>query len=1294
MNIQNIFVTATLMFLFACNSKKEPSYPDTFAPKVVEARGYVVPKDQISPPKVIPAGKPKVVHAGTPKVIPASSNVYPAGIPKVVVAGVPRVCTPGKDGFSLPPIVPAIDSPFIAGIPEVVIAKEAQTKEQNPHSFSFFSKLQGLKHNEIYCLLQDKIGNLWIGTNGGGVSKYDGKNFTHFTIKEGLSWNFIWSILEDKKGNIWFATQGGGVSKYDGKNFTHYNIKNGLNNNNVRCIMEDKSGNIWFGTVGGGVNKYDGKSFTHFTEKEGLSSNMIHSILEDKKGNLWFGTSGGVTKYNGQSFIHFTEKEGLSSNSVFSILEDKSGNLWFGTDGGVNKFDGQSFTHFTEKEGLSNEYVKSILEDNNGNLWFCTEGGGVSKFNGQSFIHFTEKEGLSQNNVWSILEDKNGHLWFGTVGGLTKYNGQIFSHFTDMDGLDYIDVWSILEDKNANLWFSTRHRGVAKFDGKNFVHFTKDQGLINNVVWSMLQDKWGDLWFGTFSGVSKYDGRTFTHFTEKEGLGNNDVKSMLEDKNGNLWFGTVGGVSKYDGINFTRFTEKEGLSHNFFLCLSILEDKSGNLWFGSAGGVTKYDGKNFTHFTEKEGLSNNFVRSILEDKSGNLWVGTEGGVSKYDGKNFTYFTEQEGLINNDVKIISEDKNGNLWFGTPFGLSKLDRNKISIVNHKEAGILFKNYTYEDGFLGIGVNFGKTILQTQDGTIWIGADEMLTAFHPDEETRNTTAPNIQITGLTLFNENIPWQNFISTSDMSLHSNQEEVKDTSLMLGNGVLVHDIYFDSLSRWNGVPEHLSLPYDNNNITIQYVGISIQSPKKVKYQYKLEGLDQNWSSLTNRSEATYANLPHGKYIFKVKAMNGEGLWSNELSYSFLVRPPWWHTWWAYSLYGVLIICFLFGLRQYTVNRERMMHELKIQKLESEKMHEIDHLKSRFFANISHEFRTPLTLILGHLDKFLTRSPKDHPDQPAYQMMHRNARRLQQLINHLLDLSKLEAGSMKLDLKPADLIAFLKAMIFSFTSHAETKKIQYHFKYPHEHPVVYFDADKLEKIITNLLSNAFKFTKPEGKITITALIETADKKSLPDFFSSTAPTSTARILELSVEDSGVGIPRDQLDRIFDRFYQADTSHTREQEGTGIGLSLVRELVELYSGEIKVESQPGHGSCFTVRLPVLLADYEEVTITGTAFNDDKKSVIPIIDNGELIASPDLATANDDPEAPLVLIIEDNEDVRLFIKETLQPFYQVLEAGDGEEGYKLAVKTIPDLILSDVMMPKMDGVELCRKLKGNVN
>jgi hypothetical protein len=451
----------------------------------------------------------------------------------------------------------------------------------------------------------------------------------------------------------------------------------------------------------------------------------------------------------------------------------------------------------------------------------------------------------------------------------------------------------------------------------------------------MLEDKAGNLWFADYCGVSKYDGKTFSHFTEKEGLSNVDIFSILEDKRGNIWFGTFrGGVNKYDGKRFTHFTDKEGLINNFVI--SIQEDQNGDLWFGnSGGGINKYDGKRFTHFTEKEGLVDNAVKSMLQDNSGNLWIGSgAGGVSKYDGKGFTHFTEKEGLSNNNVNSIYEDKRGNLWLGTSFGLSKLDKENLasfSRMTANEGGLLagnskplFKTYTYEDGFLGIEVSHGKTIFEAKDGTIWIGSSNRLTAYHPGEETPDTTAPNIQITGVTVFNENIPWQNLISPVGGSGTENYRG-KDTSIVLGNGVRVHDFRFDGVSKWYGLPENLSLTYNNNYLTFHFVGITMQSPKKVSYQYKLEGLDQNWSALTNRSEATYGNLPHGKYTFKVKAMNGDGYWSKEFNYTFTIRPPWWRTWWAYTLFAFLFAGFIYALFRYRLNKIRMKHEIVLQK---------------------------------------------------------------------------------------------------------------------------------------------------------------------------------------------------------------------------------------------------------------------------------------------------------------------------------------------------------------------------------
>jgi ligand-binding sensor domain-containing protein/serine phosphatase RsbU (regulator of sigma subunit) len=726
----------------------------------IPAKGKVVQPDSMAEPKVVlvDESKLKKIPAGNPKVVPTNTNVHPVGNPKMVMAGIPRVIVPGTDTFSLPKKIPAIDSSFVAGVTEITLAKDPAVKDQNPGNLSSFSKLQGLKHGNIMCILEDKSGNLWFGTGGGGVSKYDGKSFTHFTDKEGLSNNFVFSLLEDKSGNLWFGTNGGGVSKYDGKSFTHFTDKEGLSNNFVFSLLEDKSGNLWFGTYGGGVSKYDGNCVDDIINGTNLYQHNQQDLKKNKKDLV-------------KSFTHFTDKEGLSNNVVLTILEDKSGNLWFGTEGGgVSKYDGKSFTHFTDKEGLSNNDVVSILEDKFGNLWFGTEGGGVSKYDGNCVDDIINGTNLYQHNQQDLKKNK-----------------------------------------------------------KDLV-------------------------------------KSFTHFTDKEGLSNNNVFSILEDKSGNLWFGTYG------------------------------------------GGVSKYDGKSFTHFTNKEGLSNNYVRNILEDKSGNLWFGTGGGgVSKYDGKCFTHFTDKEGLSNNVVLSILEDKSGNLWFGTRFGLSKLSstdlaeiNEKVNTNNIKEEDVFFKNYTYEDGFLGIGVNGGNTICEDKNGTIWIGANDRLTAYHPEGENKDTVAPNIQLTSIALFNENISWANL------------KKKKNSTLTLGNGVIVSNFEFDGLTKWYGLPENLSLAYNDNYLTFQFIGITMRQPKKVRYQYKLEGIDENWSALTNRTEAPYGNLPNGTYTFKVKAMNSEGVWSKPFEYTFTIRPPWWRTWWAYAFY---VAAFISGLFSYIKWRE-------------------------------------------------------------------------------------------------------------------------------------------------------------------------------------------------------------------------------------------------------------------------------------------------------------------------------------------------------------------------------------------
>ncbi len=939
--------------IFSCKQQQAENRLGTFAPNMVAAKGYMVPKDSMAVPKNNPVDESKLkkIAAGNPFIVPFNNNIHIAGVPKVVTVGKPKVITPGTDTFLLPKVIPAIEIPFPAGIPEVFIAKEMTFKS----SFSMFGKQHGLKHHIVTCLLEDKSGNLWFGT-AGGVSKYDGRSFTNYTEKEGLINNDVRSIMEDRSGNIWFGTLGGGISKFDGSTFTNITEKEGILNNNVRSIHEDKSGNIWFGTAGG-VSKYNGKSFTQFTAKEGLINNDVNTILEDRTGNLWFGTAGGVAEYDGVKFMNITEHEGLINNVVYSILEDKSGNIWLGTEAGVSKFNGPSlpagqecFTNFTDKEGLINNRVFSILEDRSGNIWFGTFNG-VSKYDSRSltdgqpgFSNFTEQEGLSNNDVYTMLEDKSGNIWFGTAGGgVSKYDRQPFTHYTEMEGLSKNYVYSLLKDKSENIWFGTWGGGVSKFDGKSFTQFGEKEGL-NNHIRSILQDKSGNIWFATYKGVVRYDKHSFVYFTEKDGLINNDVNSIIEDKSGNLWIGTAGGISKYNGQSFLNFTKKEGLTHNNIFCLQ--EDRSGNIWFGTAGGVTKYDGVSFIHFTEKGGLSNNAVNSILEDKSGNFWFGTVGGgISKYNGYTMTNFTEKEGLISNFIASILEDKYGNIWLGTRFGLSEFTPEKQALFSEKaktniinENDIFFKNYSYADGFLGIGCN-SNAIIESTDGTIWIGTNTGVTVFNPRERSGDTIPPNIQLTAIKLFNENISWP--------ELHQKE----DSSFLLGNGIRVSNFHFDGLSKWYNLPEHLSLSYKNNFVTFDFIGIIMSQSQNVKYQYKLEGIDKYWSALTSNTSAPYGNLPQGTYTFKVKAMNDEGYWSTESNYTFTIRPPWWKTWWFRILAIASLSAFVFSIGRFIV-----IYQLRKQRVAMEKQLAVQYERQRISSDLHDEIGSTLSSI--------------------------------------------------------------------------------------------------------------------------------------------------------------------------------------------------------------------------------------------------------------------------------------------------------------------------------------------------
>ena len=1238
----------------------------------VPAKGEIMDPNSLAKPKIVPAGKPKVVPIRQKKhKIPETLTIIPVNKAQL------KTFTPGVDTSSFV-LINSLGDTVPTGVPiptkgKLVSCKQPQQVNASPPIIKDYASMnikyldveQGMNLTQVTSILEDSRGNIWIGTQARGVSMYDGETFAHFTENEGLSGNWVTFINEDSQGNLWFGTSDGGVSMYNGESFIHYSEKEGLGNHSVSSIVQDSRGNLWIGTGGGGVCKFNGETFELFTTKEGLSDNIISPILEDSQGNLWFGTwGGGVSIYDGNTFTHLTREQGLINDWVWSMLEDSNGNIWIGTDDGISMYDGDCLTHFTENEGLCNNHIRSMLEDSRGNLWFGTHGG-VSIYNGEFFTDFTQNEGLSGNRVRSIMEDKCGNLWFGTEGGgVSIFFGEDFTYFTQKDGLSEIMIMSMLEDYHGNLWFGTWGGGVNCYDGENFRHYTQKEGLISNVISSILEDSHGNIWFGSNRGVCMYDGKTFTHFTKNEGFIDNYINSMLEDSRGNLWFGTGKGLCWYDGKTFTHFPHNEGLHDNNIS--SIFEDSKGNVWFGGYYGVSKYDGETFTHYTQKEGLSANVIRYIQEDSYGNLWFGTwSGGVSIFNGEAFMYITLEEGLSDNCVQSIVKDSNNDIWIAATWGL-----NRIVLEPENDSCItkslypykpLIYSYDLQNGLKGISF-VTNSALSDSKNRIWWGTDRGLTMLDLNHLKTSIKPPVMQLNRIDINGKFVDYRNLVDSDKIKMK-----------------------FKGVPKFYNYPLKLELPYMSNHLTFHFSAIDWSSLKRIIYSYKMEGLDKQWSRLTTDASAEYRNMPYGRYTFKVRAIGAAQKWSEPFEYSFKILPPLWFKWWAYMIYAFILLLLVRWYRGFLIKREKINADLRIKEVEVNKMQELDHMKSRFFANISHEFRTPLTLIKGPIEELQRQSiGRQEGSMRLFQTVKRNIKRLQDLINQLLEISKLEAGKVKLEVSEGNLEQFVCNIILSFLSLAESKKIKYTYDLPGTSDIVFYDRDKLEKILTNLISNAFKFTHDGGKIRVRLKFSWVTGDKTPGYVS------------IEVADTGRGIIREKIDRIFDRFYQVSDSDSREAEGTGLGLALTKELVDLYRGEIIVESEEGKGSTFTVKLPVSqnLFTEEEIIIRPAIqeikpeqvepFNDQKQLEVIDFEEGHIQKTVE--------KKPVILIVEDNVDLGNYISRNLEDNYHIDTAIDGKKGLDKAIEFIPDLIISDVMMPEMDGMEMSKKLKND--
>lgn len=1180
----------------------------------------------------------------------------------------------------------AISCLFLIQLPQGSLAQD--------YRFAHIDVFDGLSHNGVKTLLKDRTGFLWIGTSS-GLNRFDGYSIKTYrkdpSDPTSLINNIIHHIFECPDGRLGMITSSGlcfydpAKEQFSTDSFFLSKFYNG-DPNALTDIHNDKRGHYWFMVRGFGLIYYDTlqKKSIHIKHDPGdtasIATNTVTSLLAHPDGTYWIVHSNGILenlqaagptfKVTGRyAFIQdaLTEKN-LSLNCY--VINDRDGHLWINTstdDLGAYYFNptDQSIQHLhtNSKRGrLSSNLVSKIVEDNKGNIWIATDHGGINVIDKKDFsvsylFNNPENEySLSQNSILSLYKDDEGIIWIGTYKkGLNYYHENImrfpvYNRHSEPHGLPYEDVNIFLEDDKGNLWIGTNGGGLLYFNRQNgeftsYKHNPNDpSSLSSNVIVSLCIDLENKLWIGTyFGGLNCFNGKKFERFQNDPGddrsLSGKSVWELYEDSQNRLWIGTLdGGLNEFDrkSKKFIRYPVGGPDEIRSTYISALTEDRNGNLWVGTSNGIDvmmKGTGK-FVHYesikNDTSSLLSSSIYDIKEDSNGRIWIGTDAGLSIFNAaaRTFKTFTEKDRLPHNSILDILEDDEGDLWLSTPNGLSR-----VRLQSGSPRIIDVRNYTQADGLQDLQFN-DDAAYRTQKGELIFGGASGFNIFKPGQLGRNLNKPKVILSDFQLLNR-------------SLVPDREIDGDIILK------------ESIVRTN----FIELPPSKNVFTIEFAAINFFQAEKNVYKYKLEGFNNGWLQTDAKSrKVTYTNLDAGEYVFRVIAANNDGVWNEEgASLRIKVLPPFWKSNTAFGLYTLLALLALLVTRKLIQQREQMKFAIKQERQETLRMHELDMMKIKFFTNVSHEFRTPLSLILSPVDDLIKESTNsDHKKRLS--LIQRNARRLLNLVNQLLDFRKLEVHEIKFQPSEGDIVHFIKETVNSFSDLSEKKDIKVDFVTNVLSLETIFDQDKLEKILFNLLSNAFKFTPSQGEVSIAVEVNT-----------DTEP----KFIEIKVSDTGIGIAPDKLDRIFDRFFQNELPKSMVNQGSGIGLSITKEFVRIHGGSITVQSELGKGTSFTVRLP-LKEIVQGVSDVSPAINDSQEKPV----------NPESSTS----EKAVILLVEDNEDFRFYLKDNLQVYYTIVEARTGDEGWKMSLSHFPDLIVSDVMMPGMNGFELCQKIKSD--
>ncbi|WP_426671039.1 two-component regulator propeller domain-containing protein [Mucilaginibacter sp. McL0603] len=1187
----------------------------------------------------------------------------------------------------------------------MLLATNLLKAQNDQFQFSHLDINNGLSHNQVNCILKDSKGFMWFGTLS-GLNRYDGYKFKVFKHSgndtASLNDDYIISISEGPANKLWIETRTG-FNIYDPatEKFSH-DIKGYLRSfaipdAHITAIKKDRRGNFWFLHATMGLFKYDpiSSKVTHLahslTDTTSIYANTVSDFAQDSKGNIWLIYYSGVLErldpkthhVNYRSYAINKLPPGL--NTSYKVYIDNQDDIWAYSpsySSGVYYLNNQRtvLKHIGKGVGpthLNTDVISNVIQDDKNRMWIATDHGGINLLNKQDFKfryllnREDDNKTIGQNSIVIIYKDNTGIIWIGTYKrGISYYHESIikFAHYThhlsDPNSLPFSDINNFAEDRSGNIWIATNGGGLIYFNRKNstFKQYLHDannpNSLSNNVIVCMYIDHAQNLWLGTYyGGLDCFDGKTFKHYKHNDAvptsLSEDRICSIREDSENHLLIGTLAaGVNVLDSKTQTfshyKYSGIDNAIHSNYIS-SILEDRRKNLWIVTSYGVDVLMKKThqFVHYIHDDkdpnSIVNNNTNNILEDSRGLIWISTREGIGIFNpetGK-FTNIVKQDGLSDNTVIDLQEDNNTNIWASTPNGLTNI------LVWKSKDGLKFRfiNYNDNDGLQGREFTENSS-LKTRDGYLLFGGGNGFNIFKPSDIHFSKSVPNLVFTDFEIFNE-------------------------SLDPGKKTNGHIILPQSITESKSV----NLKYSENSFSIDFAALNYFNPDKVKYKYKMDGFDKGWITVDNKiRKATYTNLDPGDYVFRVRNSNNS-IWNKqELVLHVSITPPFWKTIWAYMLYAAIITGALLYLRRQGIRKLRMQFELEKERGEAQRMHELDLMKIRFFTNVSHEFRTPLSLIMAPVDKIL-KQINDQDIQRQLQLVNRNARRLLNLVNQLLDFRRMEYQELKLHVKSGDIIKFIKELSYSFNDIGEQKHITFMFDTEVDEFYTDFDHDKVERIMFNLLSNAYKFTQQGGQVSVLVNVLTQDDKA-------------GRLLEIKVIDTGIGIPNDKREKIFEPFFQNDIPGSMLNLGSGIGLSITKEFVKLHKGRIYVESEFNQGSCFTVLLPVQQLDASLFTDTELVL-EHEKGYLP---NNGIQKNISTNNLNRDAKKPTVLLVEDNDDFRFYIKDNLRESFNIIEAENGKKGWQKALAMHPNLVVSDISMPEMNGIDLCKKLKAD--